>query len=555
MTLMSPNFALYYAGDAYSTTQKIMGRQSAGKAFMKGISRTWPTGLINGVGPKEVSHKAMAAHLQSDGFNGQLKWSNLPSLQSASDAGALYFPSPCPKDLAHLRNMSNPVAFSFMGVTYTLSSAGAMDNVAELILPPFRPWDALICISECAKKFTLQLHHEMKDWWRSQAGAMQFNSPQLPVIFLGVDAPFFRPFPNLKHQARQDFGIAADETVFLFCGRLSFHAKANPAPMYQALEKAALTRKIVCIEAGVFPNESIKNEYLKAQQALAPHVRFIWADGQKEALYKQSWQAADVFISLSDNIQETFGLTPVEAMAAGLPVIVADWNGYKETVRDGIDGYRIPTILPPKDDGVDLAVLHALALDTYDYLIGRTSRATVIHPEALATAVQTLSDNAALRAEMGAAGLKRVQDEFDWPIILKSYVSLAEELKTLRATYSHNNALTERKAWPHRADPFHRFAHFPSHTLQRSWRVVAKPDAIARLSDLSQLSMVSYAFDKHLLPSEVLDSLLQYLASNSSLTVNELLSATYSNSPVGVRSLLWLWKFDLLEIYPQPEKN
>ena len=34
---------------------------------------------------------------------------------------------------------------------------------------------------------------------------------------------------------------------------------------------------------------------------------------------------------------------PVEAMASGLPVIVSDWDGYKETVRDGVDGFRIPT--------------------------------------------------------------------------------------------------------------------------------------------------------------------------------------------------------------------
>ena len=76
---------------------------------------------------------------------------------------------------------------------------------------------------------------------------------------------------------------------------------------------------------------------------------------------------------------------------------------------------------------------------------------------------------------MGAAGLKRVQEVFDWPVILKSYVALAEELKTLRASYANTQALTERKVWPHRADPFHRFAHFPSQTLQGNWQVVAKP--------------------------------------------------------------------------------
>ena len=48
-------------------------------------------------------------------------------------------------------------------------------------------------------------------------------------------------------------------------------------------------------------------------------------------------------MSLSDNFQETFGLTPLEGMASGLPVIVSDWNGYKSTVRNNIDGFKIPT--------------------------------------------------------------------------------------------------------------------------------------------------------------------------------------------------------------------
>jgi glycosyltransferase involved in cell wall biosynthesis len=48
---------------------------------------------------------------------------------------------------------------------------------------------------------------------------------------------------------------------------------------------------------------------------------------------------------LSDNIQETFGIVPIEAMAAGLPVVVLDWDGYKNTVRDGIDGFRVPTLM------------------------------------------------------------------------------------------------------------------------------------------------------------------------------------------------------------------
>jgi glycosyltransferase involved in cell wall biosynthesis len=95
--------------------------------------------------------------------------------------------------------------------------------------------------------------------------------------------------------------------------------------------------------------------------------------------------AADLFISLADNIQETFGLTPVEAMAAELPVLVTDWDGYRETVRDGMDGFRIPTWMPPPTFGQDLAVGYALGLLSYDQYVAR-----LIPAERQKTAVLTL---------------------------------------------------------------------------------------------------------------------------------------------------------------------
>ncbi len=38
-----------------------------------------------------------------------------------------------------------------------------------------------------------------------------------------------------------------------------------------------------------------------------------------------------IFTSPIDNIQETFGLTPVEAMACGVPRLSSDWDGYRDT--------------------------------------------------------------------------------------------------------------------------------------------------------------------------------------------------------------------------------
>ena len=80
--------------------------------------------------------------------------------------------------------------------------------------------------------------------------------------------------------------------------------------------------------------------------------------------------------------------------------------------------------------------------------------------------------------------------------------------------------------------------------------MVAKPDSIAKFKELSQLSMASYAFGKNLLPPDNLVALLQHLSANSGLTINALLSALNFATPLGVRSLLWLWKFDLIEVHP-----
>ncbi len=541
------NFAIYYVGDAYSTAKKIMGRQSAGKHFMRGVARTWPNSALFGVGHGQPPAQAMMRQLEGDGFTGKLSWIEIPNWAALAEVGAMYFPSPVAKDLSFSRNTVNPAAFSVMGVTFTLSSNGATDQVADLMLPPFKPWDAMICISQCALDFATQLQDEVRAWWSAQTGATRFNNPQQPVIPLGVDCPAFTPQPAQRSLARDALGLAGDETVFLFAGRLSFHAKANPAPMYQALEQAAKKASVVCIEAGVFPNAAIREGYQAAQRTLAPSVRFIWVDGNDEQRYRQAWQGADVFVSLSDNIQETFGLTPVEAMAAGLPVVVSDWNGYKDTVRDGVDGFRVATVLPPAGVGGDLAMAHALELDTYDFYIGRTSLATVVDPVALAQAFTKLATDAELRARMGAAGLARATSEFDWPVILQRYAELADELGKIRKAAGPQAA----EPWPQRADPFARFAHFPTATLNGNWVVTPQPDAQARLQDLFGLAMANYAFDAVRLPKENVVALLEVLQKQGGLTVNALLAAAGLATPVGVRALMWLWKFDLLLVRPR----
>ena len=69
------------------------------------------------------------------------------------------------------------------------------------------------------------------------------------------------------------------------------------------------------------------------------------------------WRAADLFTSLSDNIQETFGLVVIEAMACGTPVISTRRGAVPEIIEHGrtgvlVDQYREmedPAILEQAD--------------------------------------------------------------------------------------------------------------------------------------------------------------------------------------------------------------
>lgn len=55
------------------------------------------------------------------------------------------------------------------------------------------------------------------------------------------------------------------------------------------------------------------------------------------------YNRASVVLNLSNkrDFVETFGLTALEAMSAGLPVIVPTVGGIAEMVTDGVEGYKI----------------------------------------------------------------------------------------------------------------------------------------------------------------------------------------------------------------------
>jgi phosphatidylinositol alpha-mannosyltransferase len=89
---------------------------------------------------------------------------------------------------------------------------------------------------------------------------------------------------------------------------------------------------------------------------------------------------------------ESFGMVLTEAFAAGTPVVASDIAGYRDVVRDGVDG-----VLVPRGDAAALGeALRALALD---------------HER---------------RAAMGAAALESAKD-YAWPVVAQQVVKAYED--------------------------------------------------------------------------------------------------------------------------------
>jgi len=538
------NFAIYFASDGYSTDSKIMGRQSAGKALLKGVARRWQADAVHGFGAR-TSGPTMLQQLRGDGFTGALHWTSPPGDRALHELGAVYVPTPPTAPFAHARNTQGPAAYSLIGVTHTLSSAGAMDQIAQLVLPPFQPWDALICTSTAAHRVVSKLQDELRAWFSEHTGATRFNPVALPVIPLGVNVADFARDDTQRAAGRTALGLSPDEVMFFFAGRMTFHAKANPVVFYQALEDSCRRtgKRLVCVEAGIYPTPGVAKAFEEARRFLAPSVRFLQIDGQDSDLYDKAWKAADVFVSLADNIQETFGLTPIEAMAAGLPVLVSDWDGYKDTIRDGVDGYRVPVTSPAAGAGADLALNYALDRDTYDFHIGRVSMATVVDLAVLTDRLMALAESSDLRERLGAAGQARARERYDWPVILGRYVEMIDGLGELRSgAGSPPPAL-----WPSRPDPFDLFAHYPTGSLDETLTVEVHLERAEAIETFLELRVARYVVDPVTLPRDTIVTLLRQAAAQSS-TVGALIRGPLGVDPTRVRALMWLYKLGLVKL-------
>lgn len=505
-------FSIFFEPDGYQLTpSRIMGRHSAGAGFLRAAVNNAVTenqSLVACVANQSAARQFAA---QTRGISEQVKAEVEPveALVQPDRHRGLYVPGPSLSHFASIRYRGRVNSFSIVGVTHTIASHAAMTSITELIGSSIMPWDALICTSTAVQKAVQELLQQKLDFlqWRLKLAEPPVL-PRFPVIPLGVHTSDYIFSDDAKRAARKRFKLKKDEIAVLFFGRLSFHAKAHPYPMYVGAEQVARAtgKKIVLIMCGLFPNDAIRDAFVEGAASFFPSGRTEFVDGSDDGWSKASWAAADIFVSLSDNIQESFGLTPIEAMAAGLPVIVTDWDGYRDTVRDEVDGYRIPVTDGMAAIGEVVAHKYEVGSVSYDTYCGLTCMMIAPDMVEFKRRLQQLVEDPALRAALGGSGREHVSTNLDWRVIYQRYRNLFAELDEIRTAQGAAWESKRRRrslGSPDRLAPNSLFAEFATHAISIQDVLVVVEDDQAALKDryqvLAQNPMFSFA--KAILPA------------------------------------------------------
>jgi hypothetical protein len=294
--------------------------------------------------------------------------------------------------------------------------------------------------------------------------------------------------------------------------------------------------------AGWAANPTIERAFRTGARYFAPAARVTFADGQSPAVRAAIWHAADVFASLPDNIQETFGLVVVEGMASGLPVVGSDWDGYRDLVVPGETGFLVPTRMV-RGATAGATARHLFGGVNYDHFLAECVQAVCVDPEVAAEALTRLVADPELRRRMGAAGRRRAVEALAWARVIRAYEDLWADQR---------RALAERPAatptGPARYPaPEVSFAGYPTAWLSDADLVRATDGAAGRLTPLATMPLTNLIADRRCGDPEAVGRVLR--SADRPRSVGDLAAdlEEAGTDPAAARATVaWLLKYGLL---------
>lgn len=542
------NAALYLHPGGYDTSgPNLLGRLSAGESFLRGFLRHAEVERFyfwNVAGRPQAELDALLQRIEPP--TRPVTWLPQTNRGAIGQIGVLNSPMPALTAESWLRRPFGPRRYAICGITHTTATERVMQALADMLVAPTEGYDALICTSAAVRHSVETQLGMMRDYLEAERGPRKRDEPMRVTIPLGINTEDFATSDQQRQAWRERLQIPDDAVVALFVGRFNVRGKMNPALMAIALERAARRtgRPICWVNAGWAADEKDEASYHAQSRDLCPSVLYRNVDGRPLDVRFSIWSVADFFISFSDNIQETYGLTPVEAMAAGLPCVVTDWDGYKDTVRHGVDGFRVPTIAPPPGEGTDIAYWFENQWMNYDHYVGATGQFTAIDYAEAEQSIAALVTQPDLRRQMGEAARQRAREVFDWAAVIPQHQALWAEQNARRLMAPPEPGSRDN---PYRPDPFTLFQSYPSRHLTARTRVTLAPGMTFALAQpLLSRPMVAYS-NLHRPTMAEVERMLALLADRGAATVAEVAQiAAPDRRGYVARGVLWLARYGVV---------
>ena len=224
----------------------------------------------------------------------------------------------------------------------------------------------------------------------------QADSNRISIIPCGFDAAEF--WAINKTHARLTLGLSPDEYVILQLGRMVPRKGVDTVirAFAELFKHSSVSARLLIVGGEAeLPDPQLTPEIgrlsaIAQELGVASRISFVGRKGRE--VLKYYYSAADVFVTTP--WYEPFGITPVEAMACGTPVIGAEVGGIKFTVKDSETGY----LVPPNQ------------------------------PELLADRLLHLFENPQLRSLFGQQAMRRCQEHFTWQKVTSAVAALYEEV-------------------------------------------------------------------------------------------------------------------------------
>ncbi len=491
--------------------------------FRKVLRKNWPA---------QVEGKRLLAFLRQD----------LPQALKRSSYHCFHL-SDCinhPPVLARLRNACSTDVFPITSVTHSLSYPDYPARFLDHLWSGCTRRDCIVATSRAGKSALEASFQVLRD--RFELDADRFPQPRVEVVPLGMNEPFpLDAHARLRQKGRQRLQALPEQCVMLILGRISPHSKMDLLPLLRAWQRAfpAKNVNVLLVVAGwVEQGDDFPGKFQHlARNVGLPCLIVPRPDKQgKQELYA----AADLFISLADNPQETFGLTLLEASLAGLPVIASNYSGYRDLVEHERTGLLVPTSALSDSQEVD-----ALAGLIPDYEIQfLLAQQTVVHVPKLAEALVNLCGRADLRKAMGERGRQRAMELYSWPKVIQDYLALWNRLR--RQTITRPARSVPR---PLELSYTQMFSSFPGAALQ--------DDALALTTKAGGKVLhgddfpVIYSGLEHLVSMDLLRPLLFFARKPETIAALKQKLSVLEPAPDSLQvsfCIHWAVKHDLLEI-------